>query len=571
MAKTNLLKTSDLSFLELVGNGKRYRVPPFQRDYSWTEEQWEDLWNDLVDVSGSPDARHYMGSLVVEASSDRDFHVIDGQQRLATLSLLVLAVIHTLERLGGDDRERAENADRARHLRNRFIGEKEPASLIESSKLFLNETDDPFYQDTLVQLRPPLNPRGLPRSSRLLWECFEWFKRRVESRSNQGGEALTSLISEALGRRFLFILITVEDELSAYVVFETLNARGLELSATDLLKNYLFSLVPVASDRDYLGHRWKSLVGTDRQERFPDFLRYHLLCTAPQARKQRLFKEVRATVRDSRDVFRLMEELEKRAELFSAINDFQHEYWQEDPEARRLIRELLLFRVSQTTPLLFAAFERMPFPDFVRVLRFFVVISFRYTIIGELNTNLLEPVYHRASKALLDQIIRTPSQVFETVKEIYVPDDKFKKDFETAEFESDGRRRKILKHILCTLETEASGSLHDYETDPGTIEHILPENPGPEWEESFPSSRQELFVSRLGNLTLIEGALNRDLRNGSYSAKIARYRGSRYRLTRRIAEVFPGNWSPESLALRQKRMAKRAVHLRRADFHELSS
>ena len=64
------------------------------------------------------------------------------------------------------------NRERAQELRNRFIGEKDPASLIENSRLFLNETDNPFYQDYLVQLRTPLNPRGLPKSNRLLWDCF---------------------------------------------------------------------------------------------------------------------------------------------------------------------------------------------------------------------------------------------------------------------------------------------------------------------------------------------------------------------------------------------------------------
>ncbi len=187
----------ELSFSELVGNGKRYRVPLFRRDYSWTEEQWEDLWSGFAEVEERSDSLPYMGTLVVEARSDRDFDVIDGQQRLATLSLLVLAVIATIGNLGERGAEQEANRDRASHLRNRFIGEKDPASLLESSKLFLNETDDAFYLDTLVQLRAPLNPRRLPRSSsRLLWDCFEWFRKKAEDRSRTGGEALASLISE---------------------------------------------------------------------------------------------------------------------------------------------------------------------------------------------------------------------------------------------------------------------------------------------------------------------------------------------------------------------------------------
>jgi hypothetical protein len=379
MAKTNLLKTQDVTFQDLIGNGKKYHVPAFQRDYSWEQEQWEDLWNDILELLEQPEGRHYMGALVVESTSDRDFQIVDGQQRMATLSILALAIIATLSESTGAEADQTADLDRARRLRERFIGEKDPASLLESSKLFLNETDDGFYQDYLVQLRTPVNPRRLPRSNRLLWECFGWFKSRLATIPALKGEALAALLSETVARKLLFILITVEDELSAYVVFETLNARGLELSSTDLLKNYLFSRVKDKSDLAALQRRWKTLVETVRQERFPDFLRYHLLCDAPQVRKQRLFKLVQAQVKTAANVFSLMDALENRAELFAALNDVEHEYWLTHKDAKKYVRELLLFRVKQPTPLLFAAYERLSPADFVRVLKLVAVVSFRST------------------------------------------------------------------------------------------------------------------------------------------------------------------------------------------------
>ena len=200
MAKTNLLKTNDVTFLDLIGNGKKYHVPAFQRDYSWEQEQWEDLWNDIDELVPLPDGRHYMGALVVESTSDRDFQIVDGQQRMATLSILALAIIATLGEQTGSQEEQTANQDRARRLRERFIGEKDPASLLESSKLFLNETDNGFYQDYLVQLRTPTNPRGLPRSNRLLWDCFVWFKARLVARRELRGEALAALLSETVAR-----------------------------------------------------------------------------------------------------------------------------------------------------------------------------------------------------------------------------------------------------------------------------------------------------------------------------------------------------------------------------------
>jgi hypothetical protein len=566
MAKTNLLKTNDVTFLDLIGNGKKYHVPAYQRDYSWEQEQWEDLWNDIEELATAGDGRHYMGALVVESTSDRDFQIVDGQQRIATLSILALAVIATLQTLGETDEQRAANQDRARRLRERFIGEKDPASLQESSKLFLNETDDGFYQDYLVQLRTPLNPRRLPRSNRLLWECFGWFRSRLASRAAQGGEALASLLSETVARQLLFILITVEDDLSAYVVFETLNARGLELSSTDLLKNFLFSRVQAASDLAALQRRWKSLVEIVRQERFPDFLRYHLLCDTPQVRKQRLFKLVQGRVRTPAAVFALMDDLERRAELFAALNDADHEYWLERREARPYVRELILFRVRQTTPLLFAAFERFEPADFVRVLKLLSVVSFRYTVVSGLNTNELEPVYHRAAKAVLEGRVTTPAEVAAEIRGIYVGDEAFERDFGALDLDTSGQRKRLVKYVLCKLESDASGVARDYEADTGTIEHILPENPGVEWDAYFDPQRQAEQVYRLGNLTLLEASLNRQVGNQLLAAKRALYAQSGYTLTRTIAGEADDTWTAASLARRQAQMARRAAHVWRSDF-----
>lgn len=566
MAKTNLLKTNDVTFLDLIGNGKKYHVPAFQRDYSWEQEQWEDLWNDIEELTAATDGRHYMGALVVESTSDRDFQIVDGQQRIATLSILALAVIDTLQTLGDTDEQRAANQDRARRLRERFIGEKDPASLQESSKLFLNETDDGFYQDYLVQLRTPLNPRRLPRSNRLLWECFGWFRGRLAARAAQGGEVLATLLSETVARQLLFILITVEDDLSAYVVFETLNARGLELSSTDLLKNYLFSRVQAAADLAALQRRWKGLVEIVRQERFPDFLRYHLLCDTPQVRKQRLFKLVQGRVRTPAAVFALMDDLERRAELFAALNDADHEYWLERREARPYVRELILFRVRQTTPLLFAAFERFQPADFVRVLKLLSVVSFRYTVVSGLNTNELEPVYHRAAKAVLDGRATTPADVFAEIRGIYVGDEAFERDFAALDLDTSGQRKRLVKYVLCKLESDACGVPRDYESDTGTIEHILPENAGADWDAFFDPQRQAEQVYRLGNLTLLEASLNRQVGNQLLAAKRALYAQSGYAITRSIAADEDDTWTAAALARRQAQMARRAAHLWRSDF-----
>lgn len=568
MAKANLLNTSTSTFLELIGNGRLYKVPPYQRDYSWTEEQWEDLWTDIVDLAERPDDTHYMGALVVEGRSDREFAVIDGQQRIATLSLLALAVIGRLLALAEAGIDVHDNRQRADALRARFIGEKDPASLVEASKLTLNETDNAFYQDYLVQLRSPLNARGLPKSNRLLWECFSYFKRQVEawSAATPDGARLARLLSETAGRQLMFIRIAVDDELNAYTVFETLNARGLELSATDLLKNYLFSRLRTAADLQALQRRWQALMATVRQERFPEFLRYHLQCELRRVRSQRLFKLVRERVQSGQDVFALLEALERRAEVFAALFDPQHAYWIDRRDSGLYVRELNVLRVRQMTPLVFAAWERLDQGDFARVLKLLSVVLFRYSAVSGLNTNALESVFHEAAKGLLDGQLRTPADVFGALRVIYVDDERFEQDFARLAPDGAGQGKKLIRYILARLEADASGRACDPDADPGTVEHILPENPSAAWEADFPRESWERSIDRLGNLTWLEPALNRQVGNADFHAKRDAYRQSRYQLSSSLPDEVGEEWTPARMDARQAKMARRAVHLWRADF-----
>ncbi len=567
MAKANLLNTSTATFLELIGNGRTFRVPAYQRDYSWTEEQWEDLWSDLTDLADRPDETHYMGALVVEGLSDREFAVIDGEQRIATLSLLVLAVIGYLQSLADAGIEPDANRERAAALRAKFIGEKDPASLVEASKLSLNATDNAFYQDYLVQLRSPLNVRGLPKSNRLLWQCFSYFRGQVEAwlGTPVDGTRLARLVSEAAGRQLMFIRIVVDDELNAYTVFETLNARGLELSSTDLLKNYLFSRLRTAADLDALQRRWASLMATVHQERFPEFLRYHLQCQLPRVRSERLLELVRETVRDGAGVFSLLDALERRAEVFAALFDPQHAYWIERRDSASHVRDLNLLRVRQMTPLVFAAWEKLDEADFARLMKLLVVVLFRYSAVSGLNTNALEKVFHDAAKGLLDGRIHGPAGVFQMLRPIYVDDLRFEQDFARLAPDLSGQGKKLIRYILARLESDASGRPCDPDTDPGTVEHVLPENPSAAWEGDFPPETWERSVNRVGNLTWLEPALNRRVGNGDFKAKCEAYRSSAYSLSRQLADTAGESWTPARLDARQRQMARRAVHLWQSD------
>jgi uncharacterized protein with ParB-like and HNH nuclease domain len=98
------INTDDLNLRDLLGNGKKYLVPKFQRDYSWGQEQWQDLWEDIEFIHENVDEYHYMGYLVLQEKEDSVFSVIDGQQRFTTFSLIVLAAIQRLKEINDEER-----------------------------------------------------------------------------------------------------------------------------------------------------------------------------------------------------------------------------------------------------------------------------------------------------------------------------------------------------------------------------------------------------------------------------------------------------------------------------------
>lgn len=565
MARINLLDTRTTSFGDLIGNGKIYRVPPFQRDYSWTEEKWEDLWQDILILHTNPTASHYMGAIVLQSSgtAEKEFTIIDGQQRLATLSIIAIAVIEKIRRLVERGEEPEANRERQDILKRTYLADKDPRSLRYSSKLLLNENDNDFYQSNLINLRELRNIRSLQKSNQLLWRAFEYSSRQLEKLPEviQDGEKLAIFLTDTVAQRLLFIQINVEDELNAYTVFETLNARGIELSSTDLLKNYLFSLFQGPDDLSEAQRQWRRIINTVQMEKFPEFLRYYLSLQHSRVRRERLFKLVRDSVRNAQQAFDLLDQLENYSSLFIALSNPNDEFWRDTPSNRPYIRELDLFRVKQVYSTLFAAYQRFAPEDFTRLLKLAAVISFRYSIVSSLNPNELETLYNTVAIAITRENITSPRQVFEVLRPVYVQDEKFQQDFSLLLISTKGQKRKLVRYILGRLEADISGI--EVTEDSFSIEHILPEVPTDEWRQNFTDTQVEEMVYRLGNLTPLEPQLNRLIGQKPYLVKQEKYQQSVYTLTRQITAE---EWTQDTIATRQRNLARRAVHIWRSDF-----
>jgi len=458
MAVNNLLDTSKVSLSDIIGNGKVYKLPSYQRDYSWKQDHWEDLWADILTVLNR-DSVHYMGSIVLQNKGDKRFSVIDGQQRLSTLTLIVLATIKTLHTLIDKNIDKENNKERISLLTKKFLGDKDPGSLTYSAKLELNENNNSFFQTHLMVFRQPLNEKTLSDSDKLLWQAYNFFLGKITTyfQNNENGEDLANFLNKQVAEKMMFIQIIVEDELSAYTVFETLNSRGVSLTVTDLLKNYLFSLATKV-DLEHVKEKWRKIVDTVGLDNFPAFLRHYWISKNKLIRQEYLFRAMKDVVKTSPGVIELLDELEKNAQLYNALSNYSDPFWIGQKEQKKRIKEIELFKEKQALPLLLASYNNLTPEEFTKVLRVVSVITFRYTIIGGLHTNLKEDVYNKAAIKISSKELITASTIAKEVKPLYTTDKDFKNDFSTIII-STKRGKKLVRYILFEIENHLAQNL----------------------------------------------------------------------------------------------------------------
>lgn len=554
--------TSNQTFRQLMGNGLSYRVPRFQRDYSWTQDEWDDLWQDIQGTLHGGEPAHYMGYLVLQTQDNKTFDVIDGQQRMTTLSLMVLAVLRGIQDLVESGVESDNNRRRIEQLRNSYIGFLDPVTLVPQNKLTLNRNNDGYYKDYLVPLQK-LPQRGLRASEHLLRKSFEWFSKQVrdEYAVQRQGATLAKFIDQISDKLF-FTVITVTDELNAFKVFETLNARGVRLSPTDLLKNYLFSVVHRESSHpseiETLERRWESMVGRLGGESFPDFLRVHWNSRRKFVREADLFKTIRAETPSKARVFELIREMEEDIDIYASLSNPEDAFWA--LEQRPHVRELRMFSVRQPWPALIAAHRAFPADGFTSFLRACSIIAFRYNVIGGLATNEQERIYNSVALRIASKELALATDAIRSLAPIYVADNPFRQAFaEKVLRTTSSRNRHVVRYILFCLERQLTGQEYDIDSPQYTLEHVLPESPEGNWP-GFTDEQAAEFVYRLGNLTIMEAKANRELGNADFDAKKTGYAQCPLELTKKIATENT-DWLPDRIAERQRWMARQATSI----------
>jgi uncharacterized protein with ParB-like and HNH nuclease domain len=542
------MEPTNQSFQELVANGIKYTVPIFQRDYAWELEQWEDLWADIQSLD--EEHYHYMGYIVLQRKGVHDFVVIDGQQRLVTLSLVILAAMKHIKQLAIQGTETQANQERLNVLTDQFIGAKNPISLRVNSKLSLNRNNQMNYKFICSKLDTIL-------SNKLLLNAFSFFANK--QMGNSGSEIAEFIEKLTLG--MVFTKIVVEDDLNAYKLFETLNARGVQLSTPDLLKNYIFSIVTINDDVpdeqvDDLDKEWAWVVTQLGENNFTDFIRYHYNFQQRFITKKQLFVSIRRLVDTSKKAYDYLESLTKYAPVYAALLNHNDELWANQTEIHRNIKKYLeglnIFNIKQAFSILMVAFIQFSSNEFIKLVKYIYILSIRYNVICNFSPHEQEKLYSQIAVKIFNGNYVRASHVKngEEFSKLYPTNEEFCNAFEFHKIPSRQYSKKI-RFLLSEIETYL-GNQSDYTKT--SLEHICPYHPEQTWYDYFGEGINDIN-DRLGNMVLLE---KDELKRSYFKDKKQFYLKTPFSLAKKIAEY--DEWNLQNLNDYQAWLAEQAVN-----------
>jgi len=362
-----------------------------------------------------------------------------------------------------------------------------------------------------------------------------------------------------LGKSVKVILVQVADERTAFTIFETMNDRGLKLSAADLLKNYLFAR---AEDRkDEAVQKWHSMVGVlesidGEEDGIVEYIRFYWIAGHGPTRTKDLYDLIKKDVTNKTKAVKLASDLEAKVHDYAAVLTSSHDAWASHrPGVRTKVLTLRSLGVTQIRPLLLAAFGKFTPKEMERLLDGCISWSVR-SLIGGVPSGTLEGYYGRAALSVT-QGTATNVKTLSTEMAKVIPDDK---RFLAAAENANVANANLARYYLRALQRQADGEKEpQYVPNEGseiTLEHILPQKPGDKWKHLTPEECKAHY-NRLGNQALLTGTINSKLGNEEYSVKKPALLASDYSLAKEAGGY--SKWGLDQIASQQARLAKLAV------------
>ena len=362
----------------------RLMVPLNQREYSWEQEHIIDLFRDFAHAIANQKGSYFLGTIVLTRGEQNRPEVSDGQQRLATSSILLAAIRDYLWRNG--EKKRAEG------IESQFLLTTDIETEETLPQLQLNVDDHDFFRNYVLS-----RPEEPGRKTEPTRESHKRIKLAAELAAGQVQDIIKLYADSAKIQRLVewvkfiregaqVIVLKVPDHLNAFVMFETLNDRGLKASQADLLKNHLLSL---ANGRiDQAQQKWARMAGIletlGQGDVTVTFLHHLLITKYGPVREREVFDKVKDTVNSQSRAIEFLDELAESANDYAALYNSDHPKWSAYGTSTRkhistINRDL---RVQQIRPLMLAIARHFTLKEAQKAFRLLVFWSVRFLIVG---------------------------------------------------------------------------------------------------------------------------------------------------------------------------------------------
>jgi len=536
---------------------KRFTVPLYQREYSWNLDQVSDLFYDILEIDN--EGGHFLGSLLLfHENRSNSMEIVDGQQRMTTIFLLLFSILRILEK---SDKTKA--IERIKTLL--FV--VDPNDLSEDSgstepRMETGKRDKKLFKSIIKGQDYNTHKDGRRASHKNLTNTLIFFESRlIEIQQENGFEGLIKLTQKIITSEF--IVMTAEKQSDKLLLFKTINARGLDLTQSDLIKNEVCHHL----DKDEQGmdeaiEIWDEIknIIEDKKGNLDTFIFHYINSLENSQELRQELDRKRGVIKwekknyppvPEKYIFEIYSiEIRERgvdkflAHILSSAKTYV-EFIQPSND-KIYLNSLKSMNVNKCFPLLLSSSRKISEEkNFIKLCKYIDSLTFRHSILRN-DPKELEKFYYDLSDMLEDD-----SKVDEVLSKIkthsnFKDEERFKNEFIYANPKS-----SVSKMILSRIVREHSESI-DWTNKDTHIEHIMPQKPKGEWLELFKKDGDEYkdFLDRLGNLTILQDKNNIRARNKDFSDKKVFYETSRLSITHSLREYK--KWDYEEITKRQE-------------------
>ena len=518
-----------------------YGIPRNQRRYVWQERNWEELYEDIV-YSITSSTSHFLGSFVLKDEGRKNgipnFTIIDGQQRIVTLTILLGSILYKLRKENlMDDFEGTKlylftKDDKAKETS--IVNSDYHLSLDRIICLIRDLSDEEFNKISLTKLLE----KGCVNKKRdkNIIDAFKYFTTKIdESASLHDPYFIIKLRDMTVNISYISIISSSEED--SYTIFEILNARGTELEDYELLKNYIMRYIQPETNRDKAKSIWMDIENTIGND-FKKFIKHYATHKCKyKTNSMSVYKTIQREYK-ARNTEELLLDLQKKSTYYSKIIDPQHNCNLDSVEFR-VLSFFRKKRQEQLRPVLLSIMHHHDIGDisnssYEHILEFLYNFYVCYNIIGEESSNKLTNVVYKYAVQIENDYSDNLLNQFMADLKMKLPNKEiFQNAFKNIGYSKyntfyEGEKNKDrVQTVLEVLERYLNNGfcMPDF-----TIEHVL-------------NDSDCMENGQIGNLLPLECSINTNLKNGSFNDKIKKYEESNYKTTRGFSNRFSNDKS----------------------------